>query len=75
MKGHAHSANKHWYRKVDGVWKFAGLLPDIRWCEYDFEKVFADGRDDFGEKVEEKGEVKVETKEVVEKMLVQAVSV
>ena len=75
VKGHAHSANKHWYRKVDGVWKFAGLLPDIRWCEYDFEKVFADGRDDFGEKVEEKGEVKVETKEVVEKMLVQAVSV
>lgn len=29
-KGHAHSANKHWYRKIDGVWKFAGLAPMIR---------------------------------------------
>ena len=48
VKGHAHSANTHWYRKVDGVWKFAGLLPDIRWCEYDFDKVFAAGREEFG---------------------------
>jgi scytalone dehydratase len=48
VKGHAHSANQHWYRKVNGVWKFAGLCPDIRWCEYDFDKVFADGRDAYG---------------------------
>lgn len=49
VKGHAHSANTHWYRKVDGVWKFAGLCPEIRWFEYDFDKVFAGGRDQFGD--------------------------
>lgn len=49
VKGHAHSSNTHWYRKVDGVWKFAGLCPDIRWTEYDFDKVFATGRDQFGD--------------------------
>ncbi|EON67138.1 scytalone dehydratase [Coniosporium apollinis CBS 100218] len=49
VKGHAHSTNQHWYKKVDGVWKFAGLCPDIRWFEYDFDKVFASGREAFGE--------------------------
>nr|AAO60167.1 syctalone dehydratase I [Endoconidiophora resinifera] len=49
VKGHAHSANKHWYKKVDGVWKFAGLYPEIRWSEYDFDKVFASGREEFGD--------------------------
>jgi len=49
VKGHAHSTNKHWYRKIDGVWKFAGLAPDIRWFEYDFDKVFESGRESFGE--------------------------
>lgn len=49
VKGHAHSTNKHWYKKVNGEWKFAGLSPDIRWFEYDFDKVFASGRDSFGE--------------------------
>jgi scytalone dehydratase len=53
VKGHAHSHNTHWYRKVDGVWKFAGLCPDIRWGEYEFDQVFASGRDQFEEKVEE----------------------
>ncbi|KAF2627557.1 conidial pigment biosynthesis scytalone dehydratase-like protein Arp1 [Macroventuria anomochaeta] len=52
VKGHAHSANTHWYKKVDGEWKFAGLNPDIRWFEYDFDKVFAEGRDSFGEQEE-----------------------
>ncbi len=51
-KGHAHGTNKHWYRKIDGVWKFAGLAPIIRWAEYDFDKVFANGRDVFAEKQE-----------------------
>lgn len=55
VKGHAHSYNKHWYRKVDGVWKFAGLSPDIRWFEYDFDKVFASGRDAFGEAKQAEG--------------------
>lgn len=50
VKGHAHSHNTHYYRKVDGVWKFAGLCPDIRWFEYDFDKVFESGRESFGEK-------------------------
>ena len=57
VKGHAHSFNKHWYKKVDGVWKFAGLAPEIRWFEYDFDKVFQSGRDNFGEK-EQLDEVK-----------------
>lgn len=48
VKGHAHSYNRHWYRRVDGVWKFAGLAPEIRWSEYDFEGVFASGRAAFG---------------------------
>lgn len=52
VKGHAHSFNLHWYRKVNGVWKFAGLNPDIRWFEYDFDKVFAAGRHELGDKDE-----------------------
>lgn len=48
VKGHAHSTNKHWYKKVDGVWKFAGLAPEIRWSEYDFDAVFAEGRNEHG---------------------------
>ena len=57
VKGHAHSFNKHWYKKIDGVWKFAGLAPEIRWFEYDFDKVFQSGRDNFSEK-EQLDEVK-----------------
>ncbi|KAH7412642.1 scytalone dehydratase [Cadophora sp. MPI-SDFR-AT-0126] len=53
VKGHAHSTNQHWYKKVDGVWKFAGLAPNIRWSEYDFDKVFEEGRETFGEEEEE----------------------
>ncbi len=49
VKGHAHSQNTHWYKKVDGVWKFAGLCPDIRWGEYDFDRVFEAGRNEMGE--------------------------
>ncbi len=52
LMGHAHSTNVHWYKKVDGEWKFAGLNPDIRWAEYDFDKVFEAGRNagEIGEK-------------------------
>ena len=39
-RGHGHATNEHFYRKVDGVWKFAGLRPKVRWNEYDFEQVF-----------------------------------
>ncbi|KAI4865265.1 Scytalone dehydratase [Hypoxylon rubiginosum] len=55
-KGHAHSINYHLYRKVGGVWKFAGLTPDIRWSEYDFDKVFAGGREEFGDEMAAKAE-------------------
>ena len=44
VNGHAHSTNTHWYKMIDGEWKFAGLSPDIRWFEYDFDKVFESGR-------------------------------
>ncbi|KAF2857129.1 scytalone dehydratase [Piedraia hortae CBS 480.64] len=53
VKGHAHSYNTHWYKKVNGVWKFAGLNPVIHWFEYDFDKVFASGREQLGESREE----------------------
>lgn len=49
VKGHAHSHNTHFYKKIDGVWKFAGLNPNIRWSEYDFDDVFASGRENYGE--------------------------
>ena len=54
VKGHAHGTNQHWYKKVDGKWKFAGLAVEIKWAEFDLDKVFASGRDTFGE--EEKKE-------------------
>lgn len=40
MKGHAHGGSTMWYRKVDGVWKFGGLRPDVRWFEDDYDKLF-----------------------------------
>jgi scytalone dehydratase len=39
-KGHAHGKATIHYRRVDGVWKFAGLEPDIRWAEHDYDKIF-----------------------------------
>jgi scytalone dehydratase len=38
--GHAHGKATIRYRKVEGVWKFAGLEPDIRWGENDYDKIF-----------------------------------
>ena len=69
LKGHAHSTNTHWYQKVDGVWKFAGLCPDIRWFEYDFDKVFTSGAEAFGE---DSGESK---EELQKKTVEQAVGI
>ena len=62
VNGHAHSTNQHWYKKIDGEWKFAGLNPEIRWSEFDFDKVFEEGREELGEKNEEKIEAKVDAK-------------
>lgn len=42
-KGHGHALIKHWYRKVDGQWKLAGLRPTVRWNEFEFEKIFMGG--------------------------------
>ena len=39
-RGHSHATNEHFYRKVNGVWKFAGLRPTVRFNEFDFEKIF-----------------------------------
>ena len=57
VKGHAHGTNQHWYRKVDGVWKFAGLAPEIKWGEFDFDKVFESGRGTFGDQEKEQEEL------------------
>ena len=43
-KGHAHSYNIHWYKRIDGEWKFAGLCPEIKWGEFDFDRIFEKGR-------------------------------
>ncbi|KAG5970579.1 hypothetical protein E4U55_001579 [Claviceps digitariae] len=40
LKGHAHGGSTTRYRKVDGEWKFAGIEPDIRWAEFDLDKMF-----------------------------------
>ncbi|KAK7973539.1 NAD(P)-binding protein [Apiospora saccharicola] len=41
VKGHAHSTCTLRYKKLGGEWKFAGLRPDFRWAEGDFDQVFA----------------------------------
>ena len=56
LKGHAHSTNQHWYKKVNGVWKFAGLCPVIHWGEFDWDQIFTAGREAHGE--EENAEAK-----------------
>lgn len=49
VKGHAHGTNQHWYRKVDGTWKFAGLAVEIKWGEFDFDKVFVSGHETYSD--------------------------
>ncbi len=39
-RGHSHATNELYYRKVSGMWKFAGLKPEVRWNEYEFETIF-----------------------------------
>lgn len=39
-QGHAHGKATIYYRRCEGVWKFAGLTPDIRWSEHDYDKIF-----------------------------------
>ena len=40
FKAHAHACNIHCYRKIDGLWKFAGIKPTVLWSEYDFWSVW-----------------------------------
>lgn len=39
-KGHGHAMIRHKYIRVEGVWKFAGLRPEVRWNEFAFDKIF-----------------------------------
>ncbi|KAL8935349.1 MAG: hypothetical protein Q9211_004741 [Gyalolechia sp. 1 TL-2023] len=59
VKGHAHGTNQHWYRKVDVMWKFAGLAPEIKWGECDFDRVFAHGRDKYSKEEQARVEMRV----------------
>ncbi|KAA8648076.1 scytalone dehydratase arp1 [Aspergillus tanneri] len=49
VKGHSHGAGTMRYKKVEGVWKFAGLCPHARWFEYDYDKVFLDTKEHFNQ--------------------------
>lgn len=46
-RGHAHGRATVWYRRVEGVWKFAGIEVYIRWTEYEHERIFAEGKEKF----------------------------
>lgn len=59
VKGHAHGTNQHWYKKIDGRWKFAGLAPEIKWGEFDWDQMFANGRDTYGEQEQALKEMRV----------------
>ena len=39
-RGHGHPTNEHFYKRINGTWKFAGLRPTVSWNEYDFEHTF-----------------------------------
>lgn len=39
-QGHAHGNATIHYRKIDGEWKFAGVEPEIRWTEFEHDKIF-----------------------------------
>ena len=40
--GHAHGKATVHFRMIDGNWRFAGLEPDIRWSEGDYDKIFGE---------------------------------
>lgn len=39
-RGHGHSYVKHWYKKIDGCWRLAGVCPRVYWNEHNFDKIF-----------------------------------
>ncbi|CAG9984941.1 unnamed protein product, partial [Clonostachys byssicola] len=38
--GHAHGMSTVYYEKANGIWKFAGIEPGIRWAEGEIDKIF-----------------------------------
>ncbi|PGH19879.1 hypothetical protein AJ80_03798 [Polytolypa hystricis UAMH7299] len=40
VKGHGHGTVTTFFKKIDGVWKWAGIRTKVIWNEYDFENVF-----------------------------------
>ncbi|KAH8697921.1 Scytalone dehydratase [Talaromyces proteolyticus] len=40
-RGHGYGSVKHWYKKLNGVWKLAGVRPEMYWSEHDFDKIFS----------------------------------
>lgn len=58
MRGHSHATNEHFYKRINGTWKFAGLRPTVRWNEYDFEHIFKGiNFEDYAPKNDQKEEV------------------
>lgn len=39
-RGHGYGRIQHWYKRVGGTWKLAGLRPEMYWTEHDFSKIF-----------------------------------
>ncbi|KAI4212279.1 MAG: hypothetical protein LQ351_004992 [Letrouitia transgressa] len=39
-KGHGHGLVTFTYKKIDGIWKWAGITTKVHWNEHEFEKVF-----------------------------------
>ena len=57
-RGHGHATNEHFYKRINGTWKFAGLRPTVRWNEYDFEHIFKGIKfEDYAPKGDKKEEV------------------
>jgi scytalone dehydratase len=41
-RGHGHGNAKHWYKKIGGTWKLAGVRPEMYWVEHDLATVFSE---------------------------------
>lgn len=54
VKGHAHGTATVWYKQVEGEWLFAGVCPNVRWAEFDYDQVFSHSKDHHSDQVLEK---------------------
>ncbi|KAL4802407.1 Scytalone dehydratase [Aspergillus unguis] len=41
-RGHGHGSNEHFYEKINGEWKLAGLRPNTHFMEFNFDRVFGE---------------------------------